>query len=156
MISDVRIRDIKSIPDERGFFSEIFRGDWLDFIEGDKIMQANLSMSFPGMVRAWHRHDRGQVDYFVVLKGKVKICVYQEPSNKRNGQLLEIVLSGDKPQIVRVPGKYWHGTKCISDEPSLLVYFVTKLYDYTNPDENRMDWRDKSVINPKTGKPYVW
>lgn len=157
MIDGVRIRDLKRMPDERGFFAEIFRDDWKDIFGSDKIAQANLSMSYPGVVRGWHRHARGQVDYFCVIKGKMKICVYDDlEGSKTRGHLQEIILSGEKPQIARVPGKYWHGTKCISSEPSMVVYFVTRLYDYKSPDEDRKEPGDPSIKDPKTGEPYVW
>jgi len=58
--------------------------------------------------------------------------------------------------VVRIPGTYWHGTKTVGNEPSLTVYFVTKLYDYQNPDEERRPWNDPSIIDPKTGKPFDW
>jgi dTDP-4-dehydrorhamnose 3,5-epimerase len=33
-------------------------------------------------------------------------------------------------QILRVPGKYWHGFKVVGNESAYLIYFVNKLYDY--------------------------
>jgi len=40
------------------------------------------------------------------------------------GELDEIVSTGDAPQVVRVPGHYWHGFSVVGDEPAMLVYFV--------------------------------
>ena len=50
----------------------------------------------------------------------------------------------------------WHGTKNIGNEPSETIYFMNNLYDYDNPDEERIDWNDPSVIDPKTQKPFDW
>jgi dTDP-4-dehydrorhamnose 3,5-epimerase-like enzyme len=47
--------------------------------------------------------------------------------------MLEVVLSGDKPQVLRIPGHYWHGFKAIGQQPVYLTYFVNKLYDYQKP-----------------------
>jgi len=33
---------------------------------------------------------------------------------------------------------------------------MTRLYDYKNPDEERKDWNDPSIIDPRRGKPYDW
>ncbi len=145
-------------PDERGSFSEIFRQDWPNFIEtDDKILQANLSYSHPGIIRAWHKHLRGQVDYFITIKGTTKICAYDDKEDSATrGQLDEIISKGDKLQCVRIPGFYYHGYKVIGDEPALLVYLTTRLYDYKNPDEERRDWDDPTVIDPRTKKPYDW
>ncbi|MCI4346760.1 MAG: dTDP-4-dehydrorhamnose 3,5-epimerase family protein, partial [Thermoplasmata archaeon] len=107
----VRSFDIKKLPDERGFFAEAMRSDWAELLEGDAIVQTNLSMSYPGMIRAWHRHRRGQVDYFVVVKGAMKICAYDDdPNSPTKGALDEVIASAERLQAVRIPGKYWHGT----------------------------------------------
>ena len=152
MLEGVRIYELKKIPDERGFFAELLRKDWKEILGDEWIVQANLSYSYPGVIRAWHRHLRGQTDYFIVLQGAMRICAYDE----KTGQLDEIVASEHKLQIVRIPGHYWHGTKTISDKPSLTLYFVTRLYDYSNPDEERRPWNDPTIIDPRTGKPYDW
>jgi len=152
MLDGVKIYEIKKSPDERGFFTEILRQDWKDLLGEEWIAQANLSYSYPGIIRAWHRHLQGQTDYFIVVKGAMKICAYDEKTN----QLDEIIASEHKLQIVRIPGHYWHGTRTIGNEPSLTIYFVTKLYDYKKPDEERKPWNDPAIIDPKIGHPYNW
>lgn len=153
----VRSYDLRLIPDERGFFSEAVRRDWSQLLNGDEIVQINVSFSYPGIIRAWHRHMRGQVDYFLVLQGAMRICAYDDrEGSPATGKLVEIVASAHKPQVVRIPGIYWHGTKTVSNEPSLTVYFVTKLYDYQSPDEERRPWNDPTIIDPKTGEPFDW
>lgn len=152
MLPGVKVYELKKFPDERGFFAEVFRQDWKDLLGDEWVVQANLSYTYPGIIRAWHRHLKGQVDYFIVLKGAMKICAYDEKSK----QLDEIVASEHKLQVVRIPGHYWHGTKTVSNEPSLTLYFVTRLYNYNNPDEERRPWNDPSIIDPKTKQPYDW
>ena len=158
MLPGVKILDISKHPDERGSFAEIFREDWSDFVEkDDKIVQANLSYSYPGMIRAWHRHHRGQVDYFITTRGSIKVCAYDDRADSpTKGQLDEIISSGEKIQCVRIPGFYYHGFKSVGHEPALVVYLTTKLYDYKDPDEERRPWDDPSIINPRTNKPFDW
>ena len=157
MLSGVRVQDLRANVDERGFFAELFRQDWKELLGEDSIVQANLSYSYPGMIRAWHRHNRGQVDYFIVLEGSLKICAYDDSrESPTRGQLDEILTNGRKLQVVRVPGHYWHGTKAIGDKSSLTVYCVNRLYDLKNPDEERRAWNDPSIIDPKTSKPFDW
>jgi len=159
-LEGVRTYELNVIPDERGFFAEALRQDWQDFID-EWITQVNLSYSYPSMVRAWHKHTRGQIDYFLVVKGAMKICAYNEETR----QLVEVVASGEKPMLVRIPGLYLHGTKTVSSEPSLTVYFVTRLYEYKNPDEVRRPWNDPSIVpleingnrgDPRVNKPWDW
>ncbi len=157
MLNGVRIYDLKANVDERGFFAEILRQDWRDLLGEDTIVQANLSYSYPGMIRAWHRHNRGQVDYFIVLEGSLKICAYDDKEGSpTRGQLDELVTSEEKLQVARIPGHYWHGTKTLGDNASLTVYCVNRLYDAKNPDEERRPWNDISIVYPKTGKPFDW
>ena len=160
MLAEVKVHNLKRITDERGVFAEILREDWEELLIGDRIAQANLSMSYPGIVRAWHRHARGQVDYFVVVRGTIKICAYddREGSETKNN-LDEIIASSENLQVVRIPGFYWHGTKAIGKESCILLYVVNKLYDYKNPDEERRAWNDPTImptaINGKTSDPRV-
>jgi dTDP-4-dehydrorhamnose 3,5-epimerase len=159
-LEGIRTYEINVLPDERGFFAEALRKDWSGFIPDD-IVQANLSFTYPGVIRAWHRHNRGQVDYFLILKGASKICAYDD----KKQSLVEIIGSGAKPFLVRIPGHYYHGFRAIADEPSLMIYFVNKNYDYKNPDEERFAWDDSTIIpaeingsrnDPRCGKPWDW
>jgi dTDP-4-dehydrorhamnose 3,5-epimerase len=152
LLDGIKISELKKNIDERGFFSEIFRTDWEEMFGNDEIVQANLSISYPGMIRAWHRHNLGQVDHFLVLQGAIRICAYDD--NKQ--QLDEIISSSERLQLVRIPGFYWHGFKNIGNSTSYVLYFVNKLYDYHNPDEERRSWNDPSIIDPKTGRSYDW
>ncbi len=160
-LKGVKTYELNILPDERGFFAEALRKDWKELLEDEWITQANISYSYPNIVRAWHKHQRGQIDHFLVLKGAMKICAYEEET----GKMAEVIASGEKPTLVRIPGKYLHGTKTVSNEPSLTVYFVTKLYDYQNPDEIRRPWNDPTIIpteingkkdDPRVGKPWDW
>jgi dTDP-4-dehydrorhamnose 3,5-epimerase len=161
MLKGITIKTIERFPDERGFFTEVMRKDWKDFFAEDKIVQANLSITYPGVIRAWHRHMRGQTDYFIALKGAIKICAYDESTEELN----EIISTGQEMQIVRVPGHYWHGFKAFGNESAILLYFTTNLYDYANPDEERQPWNNLTFIpksingekdDPRVGKPWDW
>jgi len=159
MLPGVAVRPLRKFADERGFFTEIMRRDW-DVLKDD-IVQTNLSVTYPNIVRAWHKHERGQVDYFVCVKGTIKICIFDEKTQHLN----EIISTGEIPQMVRVPGHYWHGFKVVGNQPAVLIYFVNKLYDYENPDEVRKPWNDHSIIpkiingksdDPRCNKPWNW
>ena len=142
MLHGMRVKLVNRLPDERGFFTEVMRKDWKDLFAEDTIVQANLSLTYPNIIRAWHRHLRGQTDYFLALKGLIKICAYDD---KTQG-LDEVVSGALNLQVVRMPGQYWHGFKALGDEPSLLLYFTTNLYDSANPDEERRSWNDQTII----------
>jgi dTDP-4-dehydrorhamnose 3,5-epimerase len=161
MLKGIRIKSIRRLSDERGFFTEVMRTDWKDLFEEDIIAQANHSFTYPNIIRAWHRHLQGQTDYFLVLKGLIKICAFDEKTEEIN----EVITSALDLQVVRIPGHYWHGFKALGNEPAMLLYFTTKLYDPANPDEERRPWNDPTIVpkivNGKTsdarvGKPWDW
>lgn len=112
-LKGVKVYELKILPDERGFFAEALRQDWKELVEDEWITQVNVSYSYPNIVRAWHRHQRGQTDYFLVLRGAMKMCAYEEET----GKMAEIIACAEKPTIVRIPGHCWHETKTISNEP---------------------------------------
>jgi dTDP-4-dehydrorhamnose 3,5-epimerase len=158
MLEGIVVRKLTRNVDERGCFTELIRNDWTDLLTQDVGKQANFSTGHPGVVRAWHRHMRGQVDYFVVLEGSMKICAYDEKTK----EMAEVISSEECMQVVRIPGHYWHGTKVVGSTPAKLLYFVNRIYDVKNPDEERKPWDEPfmpSYINGKFDDPRcckVW
>ena len=161
MLKGIAVRLLEKHFDERGSFTELMRKDWKEILREDEPVQANLSVSYPGIIRAWHRHEKGQVDYFICINGTIKICVYDDETK----ELDEIVSTGDSLKIVRVLGHYWHGFKVIGNKPAWLLYFVNKLYDYVSPDEERRSWNDQTIVplaingekaDSRVGKPWNW
>jgi dTDP-4-dehydrorhamnose 3,5-epimerase len=161
MLQGMRVKPINRSLDERGFFTEVMRKDWKDLFAEDTVAQVNLSLTYPNIIRAWHRHLRGQTDYFLALKGLIKICAYDEKTK----ELDEVISSPLNLQVVRIPGHYWHGFKVLGDEPAMLLYFTTNLYDPANPDEERRSWNDSTLIpkiingkknDVRVGKAWDW
>jgi len=160
-IEDYGLGIKKIIPnlhhDERGFLGELFRQDWNDIIQNFIPNQFLISQSKPGIIRAWHRHLKNQIDLLFVRKGILKICAYDGDKNSKSyGKLVEIISNCEVPEIIMIPGHLWHGTKNIGTETSETIYFINNLYDYENPDEERKDFDDVSIIDPITQEPFDW
>jgi len=166
MIDGVLVKDIIQNIDARGFFSELIRMDWSEMMQDDAIVQINYAYSYPGIVRAWHKHLRGQVDYFICIDGAVQICAYDDREDSESkGELVEHILSDKRMRILRIPGDIWHGYTAIGVKPLKLIYGVNKLYDYDDPDEERVKWNDENIIpisingnkeDPRVNKPWKW
>jgi dTDP-4-dehydrorhamnose 3,5-epimerase len=161
MLEGIKIKPLIRSFDERGSFTELMRLDWKDFLGEDIFVQANLSVSYPGIIRAWHKHVLNQVDYFICVKGTIKICTYDDETR----ELDEFISTGYDVKIVKVLGQYWHGFKAIGNKPAWLIYFTNRLYNYKNPDEERRPWNDPTIIpqlingrqdDPRVGKPWDW
>lgn len=149
MIHDVTIESLQINADERGQLTEIWRSDW-DFYAGDdQPAMSYVSETHPGIIRAWHRHNRGQIDHFVVPRGKAKVAIYDEREDSpTEGELDTYIIGEGNMKAIRVPGDCWHGFKAVGDERALLVNFPTKLYDYEDPDEERLPYdTDRIPLN---------
>jgi len=148
LIEGIELKQLKKNVDERGYLCELLRRDWS--ICKDFAMMY-FSVTFPGVVRGWHRHQRTrQQDCMCVLQGTAKIVVYDDrEGSPTRGLINEFVIGQDNPTLVKLPGECWHGFKALGVKPVLLINFPSKLYDYEKPDEERLP--------PDTDKiPYDW
>lgn len=153
MIEGVQTRELQTNADERGHLVEMFREDW-DMYDPAPAM-SYYSMTYPGIVRAWHRHTRGQVDHFICPKGRIKVGIYDErEDSSTHGELNTFVIGEHNPQAIRIPGACWHGFKAIGDEPALLVNFPTNLYEYEDPDEERLPYDTEKIPLDWEAKPH--
>jgi len=146
MIDGVQIKELKLIPDERGYLMEMLRDDD-PFFQG--FGQCYVSATYPGAVKAWHYHQH-QTDHFVCVKGQIKLVLYDDrEGSPTRGEIQEFFLGELGRRLVSVPRGVYHGWKCISQEMSLVVNMPDRHYDYENPDEIREE--------PHGGKiPYDW
>lgn len=136
-IHDLEIRDLQVNTDERGHLVETYREDWDEF--NSEPVMSYYSMTYPGITRAWHRHHRGQIDHFICIKGRIKVGVYDgRDGSPSQGELETFVIGEHNQKVIQIPGDCWHGFKTIGDEPAFLLNFPTNLYDYEDPDEERL------------------
>lgn len=150
MIHDVETKHLQMNVDERGHLTEMWRADWEFFQGDDEPKMSYFSETHPGIIRAWHRHHRGQIDHFVVPRGKAKVAIYDErEKSPTHGNLETRIIGEGQMNAIRVPGDCWHGFKAIGDERVLLVNFPTNLYDYEDPDEERLPYDSDRI-------PFDW
>ena len=144
-IQGVKTRALRVVPDERGWLMEILRADDELF---QKFGQVYVSATYPGVVKAWHYH-KVQVDHFACVAGMVKlVLVDTREDSPTRGAVNEFFIGIQNPMLVQVPNLIYHGWKCISDEPSLVVNVPTETYRYKDPDEYRLE--------PHGTLPYDW
>lgn len=144
MISGVRTHDIEELVDERGRVLETWRTDW-DVFEDDLEM-SYMSVTRPGVIRAWARHVRGQDDYFVVPHGRIKVGVYDEREDSpTRGELDVFYLGEGNMKLLRIPGDCWHGFKVVSEDSATLINYITELYDYDDPDHERLPYDTERI-----------
>lgn len=146
MIEGVRVKPLRVHCDERGRLMEILRRDDELF---EAFGQVYLTTAYPGVVKAWHYH-RLQTDYFCAVQGMFKIVLFdsREDSATR-GAVNEFFAGEHNPLLIRIPRLVLHGFKNIGTHEALLINIPTEVYNYEEPDEQRLSWQDPSV-------PYDW
>ncbi len=77
MIKDVKTKNLKVIPDERGRLMEILRQDDSLFL---KFGQVYMTTTYPEVVKAWHKHEK-QTDNVACIQGMIKLVLY-DPREK--------------------------------------------------------------------------
>ena len=146
MIDGVVLRELKPIPDERGWLMELMRSDWEIF---DKFGQVYLTTVYPGVVKAWHYHKK-QTDNMTCIKGMLKLVLHDSrkasPTYKR---IEELFLGDGKPLLAKIPPLVQHGFKAIGGETAYVINIPTDLYNYKEPDEFRLPPDTKQI-------PYDW
>ncbi len=146
MIKDVRTKQLRVIPDERGRLMETLRCDDDLFI---KFGQAYITTAYPGVVKGWHYH-KIQIDHFVALKGMFKVVLYDgREDSPTHGEVNEFFMGVHQPILLQIPRMVLHGFKGIADEESIMLNLPSEPYIYDAPDEYRVDPHDKSI-------PYDW
>ena len=146
LIDGVKARRAKVLPDERGRLGEIMRADdpWFE-----KFGQVYFTSTYPGVVKAWHYHEK-QTDHFYVIKGTVKIALYDQRKDSPTYQTINQIYLGEYcPGLVRIPPGVLHGWMCVSQTEAYTVNVVSEMYNYTDPDEYRTDPHDNDI-------PYDW
>jgi dTDP-4-dehydrorhamnose 3,5-epimerase len=146
MIKGVKTHKLKVIPDERGRLMEILRRDD-EFFQG--FGQVYLTTTYPGVVKAWHKHEK-QTDTIACVAGVIKMALYDgRPSSPTHKEVNELYLGVHNPILVQVPPGVYHGWTCVSQEEAVIINVPTEPYNREQPDEQRLDPHTNSI-------PYDW
>lgn len=137
LINGVIIKKLNPILDERGYLQECLRSDWPMF---DKFGQAYITIAFPNIVKAWHRH-KIQTDNMTCLMGNAKLVLYDAREDSPTHKQINEIFFGEKnPCLVTIPKGIWHGFKAIGNEKIMVLNCPTELYNYSEPDEYRLPY----------------
>lgn len=141
-ISGVVIKNLMKHTDERGYFMEILRND-------DKLLskfgQSAISLTYPGVIKAFHWHKK-QDDFFFVASGEAMVVLYDRRENSPSYGKTQVIFAGEsKPLLIFIPKGIAHGYKALGEKHVLMFYHMTESYDAKNPDEQRIDPHDEKI-----------
>ena len=141
MIDGVKIIELTTHKDDRGFFREIFR--FTEHFEDTPVGQLSHSRVNEGVIKAWHGHVY-QSQWNYVVSGQIRVALYdnRKISNAYKG-IMEFVAGDEmKPIAYFFPPGVMHGYKCL-EGPMQIIYATSGVYDLK--DEIRMTNEDLNI-----------
>lgn len=139
-IKDVQITDITTYPDDRGYFREIFRTEQAPIA---KIAQASATMSYPGVIKAFHYHNQ-QDDMWYCADGMIQAVLYDmREDSPTKGEIQVVVMGEHKPLSLYIPKGVAHGYKVLGNKPAMVLYATDR--EYNPEDEIRIAHDDESI-----------
>jgi len=139
MISGAAIEVGTVYPDDRGYFTELFRVGASPLTEPLKHcenLQISLAASYAGTIKAIHYHFE-QTDYWAPIQGTFQVVLWDlREGSPTHGRVNTFYLGLLRPWRLKIPPGVGHGYKVVGPETGILVYLTDRFY---NPkDEGRL------------------
>lgn len=146
-LKDAKVIKLKRHTDNRGWFTETFRQEWLD--------RAGITSNFifdfysyswkAGTVRGMHGQTANapQAKLVSVLNGSIyDVLVDARLDSPTYGQSCGVTISKDEPSLVYVPRGFYHGF--ITLDPNTYVGYRVDGY-HNGPEECGVMWNDPQL-----------
>jgi dTDP-4-dehydrorhamnose 3,5-epimerase len=141
-IEDVKVKKLVKHTDDRGFFMEVIRDDD-NMLK--KFGQFSMSLSYPGVIKAFHYHKK-QDDLWFFPKGNAQVVlVDMREDSPTKGETNVYYMGENNPIMIQIPVGVAHGYRVLGEEPAIITYVTTESYDPNDPDEYRIDWNDPQI-----------
>jgi len=156
-IPEVILVEAQSLPDDRGYFKEIFKES--SFIENGintKFVQDNFSHSLKGVLRGLHyqKNPKAQAKLVTTLRGEIfDVAVDMRKDSPTYGKWVSEILSEKNQRLLYIPEGFAHGYCVLSDEADIF-YKVSQ--EYSPEHDSGFIWNDPEVaINWPLDKPTI-
>ena len=141
-IKGVKSKEMIKHSDDRGYLMEILRSD--DHLL-DKFGQVSLSVSYPGVIKAYHYH-KNQDDLWFFLAGNAQVVLYdRREDSATRGERNIFYLGEDNPVLLTIPRGVIHGYRVLGNQSATILYITSEPYNQNNPDEYRLPWNDPQI-----------
>lgn len=143
LINGVQIHEVQPVLTDSGHLTEIFRSDWLS--GNDRVEQIFASTLHPGGLSAWHAHAT-TTDRLFVVAGQIRIVLYDNrPDSTTRGVINQIKVGIQRPSLLIIPPKVWHGVQNYCNSTAILLNAVDHAYKYDSPDHWRVPADSTSI-----------
>lgn len=143
MIEGVKIKNLTIHGHDRGSFMELLRSDEALLTQ---FGQASLSTTYPGVIKAFHWHEK-QDDLWFVLAGNAQIVLHDVRKDSPTYKQTDVLYAGElyEPKLILIPVRVAHGYRVLGNKPVIMVYFTTQPYNPKDPDEKRIPFDDPEI-----------
>jgi dTDP-4-dehydrorhamnose 3,5-epimerase len=140
MIADVQCKSLQVHADDRGVFMEVLRDDDPFYT---RFGQSNYTITYPGVVKAWHYHQI-QDDLWFVVAGMAQVGLHDLRADSPTRGCTNVFFLGEHNRaLLYIPHGVAHGYRVLGTQPVGLIYYASARY---NPaDELRRDWNDPAI-----------
>lgn len=135
-IKGVELIDRKTLSDDRGDLTEIYR---TDEPYHTKINQVYLVENpVRNTIRAFHKHEK-LIDYFSIIHGRAKFVLYDDRQDSPTFNTKEeVILTSNNKKLLVIPAGVYHGWMSLSDG-TILLSIASETYNKEKADETRID-----------------
>jgi dTDP-4-dehydrorhamnose 3,5-epimerase len=144
-IDGVEIVELKRFADDGGSMTELARltEGHPEALAGFTVCQINYSEIEPGVIKAYHLHQR-QTDVWYVPPSDRMLLVLLDvrQGSKTEGVRMRFTLGAGNSRLVRIPPGVAHGVRNLAAVPGRIIYF-TDIHFSPEPatcDEGRLPW----------------
>ena len=144
-IDGVTVTSLKRFHDDGGSMTELARFDAgkPDALGGFTIAQLNYSVVDPGVLKAFHVHERQTDVWFVPPEDRVLLVLVDVREGSPSERVVMKLVLGDGASIlVRIPPGVAHGCKNLGAAPARILYMTDLRFspDPDATDEGRLPW----------------
>ncbi|MFH1112231.1 MAG: dTDP-4-dehydrorhamnose 3,5-epimerase family protein [Patescibacteria group bacterium] len=140
-----KMSDLSDTPEQKtklGFLLEVLRQD-------DQLLkkfgQTVFTVAYAGTIKAFHCHQK-QDDLWFVASGQAKIVLYDRRPNSKTFKEIQVIMAGaDDYKLILIPAGVAHGYQVLDQEPVLLFYHTSEMYNKDKPDEERIPFDDSTI-----------
>lgn len=145
-IDGVKVMQLRRFTDDGGSMTELARVEETGRMQGFtefQVRQMNYSTIEPGVIKAFHVHQRQRDIWFVPPEDRVLLVlvdVREDSPTKR--RVLKVMLGGGTSTWVSIDRGIAHGFKNIGERTARVIY-LTDLHFSADPettDEGRLPW----------------
>lgn len=122
--------------DARGWLAEILKPENLT---RKSFGQISVTVPRPNESKGNHYH-KYRVEWFIVLKGKVKFDVMHIKTRVKK----VFILTGDTLQSLRISPFWHHCLKNIGNEDAIILLYYNRAFDLSKPDTFTLEGRKKA------------